>query len=177
MDRFSASAPTTTASPTFRLGAAMPRAAPWKTTWPPATPLSTCPRQKPTAADFVRIIVREMKIRYYCQKSIKTYRNDLARLLRWFGNPPHLLTREDVRCYLEFLVDAGVSTSQVGNHLSAIRAAFDKMCGYAVTLGLQSPRRGKHLPVVLSAEEVMRYFRPLPRSATNCCWGSCMRRG
>ena len=44
------------------------------------------PRQKPTAADFVRLIVREMKIRFYCQESIKTYRNDLARLLRWFGN-------------------------------------------------------------------------------------------
>jgi len=26
------------------------------------------PRQKPTAADFVRIIVREMKIRFYSQK-------------------------------------------------------------------------------------------------------------
>ena len=120
------------------------------------------PRQKPTAADFVRVIVREMKIRFYSQKTIKTYRNDLARLLRWFGNPPHLLTREDVRCYLEFLVDAGASASQVGNHLSAIRAAFDKMCGYAVTLGLQSPRRGKRLPVVLSAEEVTRLLQAAP---------------
>ena len=120
------------------------------------------PRQKPTAADFVRLIVREMKIRFYSQKSIKTYRNDLARLLRWFGNPPHRLTREDVRCYLEFLVDAGASASQVGNHLSAIRAAFDKMCGCAVTLGLQSPRRGKRLPVVLSADEVTRLLQAAP---------------
>ncbi len=120
------------------------------------------PRQKPAAADFVRIIVREMKIRFYSQKSIKTYRNDLARLLRWFGNPPHRLTREDVRCYLEFLVDAGASASQVGNHLSAIRAAFDKMCGCAMTLGLQSPRRGKRLPVVLSAEEVTRVLQAAP---------------
>ena len=120
------------------------------------------PRQKPTAAEFVRVIVREMKIRFYSQKTIKTYRNDLARMLRWFGNPPHLLTREDVRCYLEFLVDAGASVSQVGNHLSAIRAAFDKMCGYAVTLGLQSPRRGKRLPVVLSAEEVTRLLQAAP---------------
>jgi site-specific recombinase XerD len=120
------------------------------------------PRQKPTAADFIRVVVREMKIRFYSAKSVKTYRDDLARLLRWFGNPPHRLTREDVRCYLEFLVDAGASASQVGNHLSAIRAAFDKMCGYAVTLGLQSPRRGKHLPVVLSAEEIMRLLQAAP---------------
>ncbi len=120
------------------------------------------PRQKPSAADFVRLIVRELKIRFYSAKTIKTYRNDLARMLRWFGNPPHLLTREDVRCYLEFLVDAGASVSQVGNHLSAIRAAFDKMCGYTVTLGLQSPRRGKRLPMVLSAEEVTRLLQAAP---------------
>jgi len=64
--------------------------------------------------------------------------------------------------YLEFLVDAGASASQVGNHLSAIRAAFDKMCGYAVTLGLQWPRRSKHLPVVLSAEEVTHLLQAAP---------------
>ena len=43
-----------------------------------------------------------------------------------------------------------------------IRAAFDKMCGYTVTLGLQSPRRGKRLPVVLSAEEVTRLLQAAP---------------
>jgi integrase/recombinase XerD len=119
-------------------------------------------RQRPTAADFVRAIVREMKIRFYSQKSIKAYRCGMTGLLRWFGHPPHLLTREDVRCYLEFLVDAGCGSSQVGNHLSAIRTAFDKMCGYAVTLGLESPRRPKRLPVVLSQEEIMRLLQAAP---------------
>ncbi len=43
-----------------------------------------------------------------------------------------------------------------------IRAAFDKMCGYTVTLGLQSPHRGKRLPVVLIAEEVTRLLQAAP---------------
>lgn len=120
------------------------------------------PRHQPSAADFIRVIVREMKIRFYSQKSIKAYRCGLTGLLRWFGHPPHRLTREDVRCYLEFLVDAGASSSQVGNHLSAIRTAFDKMCGCTVTLGLESPRRPKRLPVVLSQEEIMRLLEATP---------------
>jgi hypothetical protein len=36
------------------------------------------PRQKPTAADFIRIIIREMRIRFYSQKSIKAYRSGLT---------------------------------------------------------------------------------------------------
>ena len=75
---------------------------------------------------------------------------------------PRLLAREDVRCYLELLVDGGGSSSWVSINLSAIRTAYDKMCGYAVTLGLQSPRRPKRLPVVLSQEEIMRLLQAAP---------------
>ena len=59
-------------------------------------------------------------------------------------------------------MDAGVGSSHVDNHLSAIRSAFDKMCGCAVTLGLESPRRPNRLPVVLSQEEIMRLLEAAP---------------
>lgn|GEM_PF-4748948 len=67
----------------------------------------------------------------------------------WFDRPPHRLTREDVREYLLFLVDAGASSAWVGVNLSAIRTAFDKMCNREVTFGLVTPRRPKKLPIVL----------------------------
>ena len=41
-------------------------------------------------------------------------------------------------------------------------SAFDKMCGCALTLGLESPRRPKRLPVVLSQEEIMRLLEAAP---------------
>ena len=75
-----------------------------------------------------------------------------------------------VRCYLEVLVDGGASSSWVGVHLSAIRTAFDKMCGRSVNLGLETPRRPKRLPIVLSAQEVVRLLEALLRYATNCFW-------
>ncbi len=119
-------------------------------------------RQRPTAAEFVRVIVREMRIRFYQPKSIKAYRNALGGLLRWFGSLPHLLTREAVREYLELLVDGGASASWVSIHLSAVRTAFDKMCGRSITLGLETPRRARRLPVVLSTQEVMRLLQAAP---------------
>jgi len=78
----------------------------------------------------------------------------LASFLRWFGGPPHKVTQEDVRNYLELLVDGGASSSWVSVRLSVIRTVFDKMCGRQVTLGLMTPRRPKRLPVVPSREEV-----------------------
>ena len=116
----------------------------------------------PTADDFVRQISREMKIRFYGAKTIKAYRNALGSFLRWFGRRPHVVTREDVRCYLELLCDGGASSSWVSINLSAIRTAFDKMCCRQVTLGLQTPRRPKRVPVVLSQNEVMRMLSAAP---------------
>jgi hypothetical protein len=44
----------------------------------------------------------------------------------------------------------------VGGNLSVIRTVFDKMCGRSITLGLQTPRRPKRIPVVLSVQEIIR---------------------
>jgi site-specific recombinase XerD len=116
----------------------------------------------PTSAAFVLAIERELRIRYYQPTTIRNYRHALQSLLRWFNRPPHALRREDVREFLLYLVDAGASSSFVSIHLSAIRTAFDKMCGRQVTLGLASPRRPKKLPIVLSVEEVTRLIEAAP---------------
>jgi len=120
------------------------------------------PSEQPEAARFIDAIKREMKIRCYQRKTIKTYKNALRLLLGWFGGRPHQITREDVRVYLETLVDGGASSSWIGINLSAIRTGFDKMCGQGITLGLESPRRPKRLPVVLSGREIIRLLQAAP---------------
>jgi hypothetical protein len=67
---------------------------------------------------------------------------------------PRDVTREDVREWLELLVDGGAESSWVSVHLSALRTMFDKMCGREITLGLMTPRRAVKLPTVLSTTEV-----------------------
>ena len=117
---------------------------------------------RPTAGEFLRKIVRELRIRFYQPQTIKNYRNALRSFLRWYGGPPHRVTREDVREFLLYLVDAGAGSSWVSTHLSAIRTAFDKMCHRQVTSGLATPRRPKKLPVVLSVQEVQRLLEAAP---------------
>lgn len=108
---------------------------------------------RPAAADFLRAIERELKIRFFTQNTVKSYICSVKRFFNWFGRMPHSVTREDVREYLEVLVDGGAS-SEVGTSLSAIRTAFDKMCCRQVTLGLATPRKPSRLPVVLNQKDI-----------------------
>jgi integrase/recombinase XerD len=109
---------------------------------------------KPSANEFLRVINRELKIRFFSQSTIKDYMGAVRRFLNWFGRLPHQATREDVREYLEVMVDGGASSSHVGGALSAIRTGFDKMCRRQITLGLATPRKPKRQPVVLNQTEI-----------------------
>ena len=97
-------------------------------------------REQPSAREFLGRILRELKIRFYLQNTNRNYRSHLRSFLRWFGAKPHQITREHVRQYLEYLVDAGLEANTVANHLSSIRTAFDKLCFRELTLGLATPR-------------------------------------
>ncbi|GEM_PF-2454637 len=103
-------------------------------------------QDQPSAAAFLLAMVREMRLRFYQQNTIRNYRIAVAALLRWSKRPPHQLTREHVRQYLEFLIDAGQGNSTIAVHIAAIRTMFDKFCYRDLTLGLATPRRGKKLP-------------------------------
>jgi len=117
----------------------------------------------PTSQQFLRAVVDEMRLRCYRPNTLSTYASALRRFLRWFGQPPHRATSNDVREYLLFLIDAGRDGSSVSGNLSALRTAFDKFCGRDVTFGLVTPRRPKRLPVVLSEPEVRRLLDAAPR--------------
>ncbi len=108
-----------------------------------------------TAAQMLRLIEREMRIRYYKARSIKAYGSALRQFLSWLGAAPAEANRELLRQYLEMLVDGGASASWVATNLAAIRTAFDKMCGESLTTGLVTPRRRLRPPRVLSREQVI----------------------
>ncbi len=98
----------------------------------------------------------------YQASTKRSYDRSLRAFLDWFGRAPHLATREDVRAFLEVLVDGGLGASSVSTHLSALRTVFDRMCGRELTLGLAIPRRPKRVPVVLSEAEVVRVLEAAP---------------
>lgn len=117
---------------------------------------------QPSAATFLRLFDRETKIRDYAPSTRRSYHAAVRSILRWFGRPPHLLTREHVKNYLEYLFDSGQSSSDVSVQLVAIRNAWDKFCFRDVTLGLAMPRRKRRSLVILSRDEVRRILEAAP---------------
>lgn len=104
----------------------------------------------PTVDQFLRTVHRELKIRGYSQRSQTSYLSVVRSFLRWYQHALCEVTPDDVRDYLELLVDGGASTAHLSVSLSAIRTAFDKFCGLDCTRGLVTPRRRHKLPIVLS---------------------------
>lgn len=119
-------------------------------------------REEPTSEEFISRIERELKIRFYRQRSRSAYRHALTGFLGWFTQKPHEATREDLREYLELLVDGGSGHAWVSVTLAAVRTSFDKMCGRSISLGIGTPRKPKKLPMVLSSKEVLRLLRAAP---------------
>src|SRR6187549_3869087 len=71
-----------------------------------------------TGSQLVQIIEREMRIRFYRQRSVKAYCSALRSFLTWLAAPPAEANRELVRQYLEYLVDGGASASWVAVNLA-----------------------------------------------------------
>ncbi|KAA1262094.1 Tyrosine recombinase XerC [Rubripirellula obstinata] len=118
--------------------------------------------KRPRPSIFLKTVRRELKIRCYSPRTVKAYVQAATSVLRWLGCPPDQLRREHVRRYLEYLHDAGHGPSDMGVQLSAIRTIWDKMCYRDVTLGLETPRKKRHRPVVPSRDEVRRLLAAAP---------------
>lgn len=108
----------------------------------------------PSNERFLRVVERELKIRKYSDKTQKTYLAALRSFLSWYSHPLAYVTAEDVRDYLELMVDGGASSSHLSVTLSALRTAFDKFCCRDCTRGIVTPRRPHRIPTVLSEIEV-----------------------
>lgn len=104
-------------------------------------------------------MIDEMKIRNLSTSTQEQYLGHVARFAKHFGKSPELLGAEDVRAYQIYLINKGTSWSVYNLAVSAVRFLYYK------TLRVQwryddipCPKMAKHLPVVLSREEVAQFL-------------------
>lgn len=105
-------------------------------------------------------MIEDMRVRNLSIKTQKTYVERVARFARHFGKSPEQLGPEQIRAYLVYLVEEKkASWSQHNQTVCALRFL------YGVTLGkkwiiehIPHAKKEQKLPVVLSLEEVSRFF-------------------
>jgi integrase/recombinase XerD len=107
-----------------------------------------------------RRMTEDMRLRNFAPGTVDVYVNCVARFARHFGKSPELLGPDDVRAYLLHLIDQRRSSwSYYNQNLQALRFLYNVTLGRDWVLKhLVCPKRPKRLPVVLSGEELVRFF-------------------
>jgi len=105
-------------------------------------------------------MIDEMELRNYSPKSIQLYVQNVARFARYFNKSPDKLGPEDVRTYLLHLVqEKKRSWGTYKQALAALRYFYRWVVkGPEIVEDIRCPRPERRLPVVLSFEEVRRFF-------------------
>jgi integrase/recombinase XerD len=107
-----------------------------------------------------RRMIEEMKLRNLATRTIEVYVSRVAHFARYFGRSPEVLGREEVRSYLLHLVqEKKVSWSVFNQTVAALRFLYEVVLDrQGVLVRIVCPKQPKRLPVVLSLEEVARFF-------------------
>ena len=110
-----------------------------------------------------RRMIEDMTVRNLSPATQRSYVHAVAKFARFFGRSPEKLDLEDVRAFQVHLVAGGMSWPALNQTVCALRFL------YGVTLGrpdlperIAHAREPRTLPVVLSADEVVRFLEAVP---------------
>src|SRR5262252_422693 len=110
-----------------------------------------------------RRMIEDMTVRNLSPATQQSYLNAVSKFSRYFGRSPDRLGLEDVHAFQVHLVATGISWPALNQIVCALRFF------YGVTLGQDTvperiayAREPSKLPVVLSADEVVRFLEVIP---------------
>jgi integrase/recombinase XerD len=110
-----------------------------------------------------RRMIEDMTVRNLSPATQRSYVHAVAKFSRFFGRSPERLDLEDVRAFQVHLVAGGISWPALNQTVCALRFL------YGVTLGqadlperIPHAREPRKLPVVLGADEVVRFLEAVP---------------
>ena len=98
---------------------------------------------------------REMRIRNYSERTIKTYISSIGQVTRYYNLPPSQVTISQFKAHLYHLVNKEkCSVSKINQNISAWKILQQDILNRKWdSIRIKRPRREKKLPVVLSMSE------------------------
>ena len=109
-----------------------------------------------------RRMIEDMTVRNMSPATQRSYVSAVSKFSRYFGKSPERLSLEDVRAFQVHLVSTGISWPGLNQIVCALRFFYGVTLGEAaVPDRIPYAREPRKLPIVLSADEVVR-FPPKP---------------
>ena len=114
-----------------------------------------------------RRMTEDMTVRNLSPATQRSYIHAVAKVSRYFGRSPARLGLEDVRAFQVHLVAKGISWSALNQTVCALRFFYGVTLGHAeIPERIAYARLPRKLPVVLSADEVVRFLEAVPSLKT-----------
>jgi integrase len=114
-----------------------------------------------------RRMIEDMMVRNLSPATQRSYISAVAKFSRYFGCSPDRLNIEDVRAWQVYLVSQGISWPSLNQKVCALRFF------YGITMGqneiperIAYAREPRKLPVILGADEVIRFLEAVPSLKT-----------
>ena len=129
-----------------------------------------------------RRMTDDMMIRNLLPATQQSYLYAVAKFSRYFHCPPDRLSLDDVRAYQLHLIAQQRSWSHINQTVCALRFFYGITLGRTEALErIVAGREPQKLPVVLSAEEIVRFLEAVPglrsRAALTTAYGAGLRVG
>ncbi|CAN5925724.1 tyrosine-type recombinase/integrase [soil metagenome] len=102
-------------------------------------------------------MIQDLAFAGYAERTQRVYLSAAEELVAFHRRSPSELTQDQVRTWVDHLLQRGLSAQRIGQHFAALRLLFGKTMGRPeVVAFLTRPRANERLPIVLSIEEVGR---------------------
>lgn len=106
-----------------------------------------------------RRMTEDMTVRNLSPATQRSYLHAVAKFSRYFGRSPDRLGLEDVRAFQVHLVSTGMSWAALNQTVCALRFFYGVTLGHGeIPERIPYAREPRKLPVVLSADEVVRFL-------------------
>ena len=106
-----------------------------------------------------RRMIEDMTVRNLSPATQRSYLHAVAKFSRHFARSPDRLGLEDVRAFQVHLVSTGMSWAALNQTVCALRFFYDVTLGHGeLPERIPYAREPRKLPVVLSADEVVRFL-------------------
>jgi site-specific recombinase XerD len=114
-----------------------------------------------------RRMIEDMTVRNLSPATQRSYVHAVAKFSRFFGHSPDRLGLEDVRAFQVHLVSTGISWPALNQTVCALRFFYGVTLGHGeIPERIPYAREPRKLPVVLSADEVVRFLEAVPSLKT-----------
>jgi site-specific recombinase XerD len=108
-------------------------------------------------------MIEDMTVRNLSPATQRSYVHAVAKFSRYFGRSPERLGLEDVRAFQVHLVSTAISWPALNQTVCALRFFYGVTLGHAeIPERIPYAREPRKLPVVLSADEVVRFLEAVP---------------